>query len=449
MKFLFLFSIPTNDIELVDGIKRTRKIIVLTFVSAVAAVAGIAGVTMKVGSQSAMAKTAQLSLKAGASRDWTQREDVKAMRKLKVKYSEMSNDQIHLLFEKFQKDFGRSYKNTDEKSLRLSNFKASLGQIDALNQLNPLALYGVTDMADKSEEERKSRRMSSRWSGLDAMKANLPDELVSAAAKGPTAVKGRTFAFGQSVDGSKMSTGQVSWVDEDDCAACNLFPELAKYSLDDMPSNFDWRSLGAVTSVKNQKYCGSCWSFSTAQDIEGVNFLATGNLTSYSEGQIVDCDTYNDGCDGGWPFAALQYVAKIGGIVSEEAYPYKGVEMTYDLPTPTCKTSIINAKLKDGDVGHISAYQMVAMGEDFEELMAVALVKNGPLSVAFNAAGMDYYIHGIVGCETIAGEEYCQAGSIDEIDPCDPTALDHAVLAVGYGVQDDVDYWVIKNSKYQ
>ena len=71
--------------------------------SAVAAVAGIAGVTMKVGSQSAMAKTAQLSLKAGASRDWTQREDVKAMRKLKVKYSEMSNDQIHLLFEKFQK----------------------------------------------------------------------------------------------------------------------------------------------------------------------------------------------------------------------------------------------------------------------------------------------------------------------------------------------------------
>ena len=71
--------------------------------SAVAAVAGIAGVTMKVSSQSAMAKTAQISLKAGASRDWTQREDVKAMQKLKVKYSEMSNDQIQSLFEKFQK----------------------------------------------------------------------------------------------------------------------------------------------------------------------------------------------------------------------------------------------------------------------------------------------------------------------------------------------------------
>ena len=65
-------------------------------------------------------------------------------------------------------------------------------------------------------------------------------------------------------------------------------------------------------------------------------------------------------------------------------------------------------------------------------------------AIAINANGMDYYVHGIVGCETIAGSEYCEAGSVDNHTPCDPTALDHAVLAVGYGVQNGTAYWVIK-----
>lgn len=225
-----------------------------------------------------------------------------------------------------------------------------------------------------------------------------------------------------------------------------MFPEFDKYDLDNMPTDFDWRPLGAVTGIKNQKQCGSCWSFSTAQDIEGTHFLATGNLTSYSEQQLVACDIYNDGCDGGWPYTAMQYVAKTGGLSTYESYPYRGVYQTYDLPTPTCEKDKINSNLKSGDVAHISGYQMVAMGAEYEDLMALALVKNGPLSVSFNAAGMDYYTYGIVGCESIAGEDYCEAGSIDEVDPCDPTSLDHAVLAVAYGVQDDVDYWVIKNS---
>merc|ERR1711998_301432 len=70
------------------------------------------------------------------------------------------------------------------------------------------------------------------------------------------------------------------------------------------------------------------------------------------------------------------------------------------------------------------------MGEDYEDMMATALLKNGPLSVAINANGMEYY----------------EAGSISTSTPCDPTTLDHGVLAVAYGVQDDTDYWVIKNS---
>jgi hypothetical protein len=437
--------IPPNRVELVDGVRRSRKAIVLTFVAAVAGVAGLAGVTMKVNSKISTAQMAQASLKAAATQDWTQREDVKAMNAKKVKYGDMSNVEVEGLFKTFQKNFKRAYESSDEESLRLGHFKMSLKKIDSLNKMNPLALFGITDMADKSDEERATRRMSSKWSNIDKIKATLPSDMVSAAVKGPGAVKGLTFEHDE-VDGEDMSVGQVSWVDEGDCAACNMFPEFEKYDLGNMPTDFDWRPLGAVTGIKNQKQCGSCWSFSTAQDIEGTHFLATGNLTSYSEQQLVACDIYNDGCDGGWPYAAMQYVAKTGGLSTLESYPYKGVYQTYDLPTPTCDKDKINSNLKSGDVAHISGYQMVAMGAEYEDLMALALVKNGPLSVAFNAAGMDYYTHGIVGCESIAGEDYCEAGSIDEVDPCDPTSLDHAVLAVAYGVQDDVDYWVIKNS---
>ena len=419
--------------------------IVLTFVAAVAGVAGVAGVTMKMNSKSAASQAAQVSLKAAASKDWTQRDDVQAMNAKKVKYSDLSEDDVQGLFKQFQSDFDRAYDTSDEESLRLSHFKLSLKRIDSLNRMNPLALFGITDMADKSDDERAMRRMSSKWTNLDDMKATLPTEMVTAAAKGPDAVKGKTFSA-ESTDGIEMSVGEVSWVSQDDCAACDMYPELKEYDLDNIPTAFDWRPRGAVTGVKNQKYCGSCWSFSTAQDIEGTHFLATGNLTSYSEAQLVDCDTYNDGCDGGWPFAAMQYIVKTGGILTAEAYPYKGVEMTYDLPTPTCEKDKINNNLQIGNVAHISAYQMVAMGDDYEDLMALAMVKNGPLSVAFNAAGMDYYVHGIVGCESIAGEEYCEAGAIDEIDPCDPTSLDHAVLATSFGIQDGVGYWVIKNS---
>eukprot|EP00622_Pseudochattonella_farcimen_P000759 FR735313.1.p1 GENE.FR735313.1~~FR735313.1.p1 ORF type:complete len:309 (+),score=32.48 FR735313.1:132-1058(+) len=245
-----------------------------------------------------------------------------------------------------------------------------------------------------------------------------------------------------------ISQGQFAWDSQSDCPPGDQFPGFKLYNASNVPDNFDWRALGAVTGVKNHKYCGSCWTFSTAHDIEGTHFLATGNLSPLSDHHLVSCDTANFGCDGGWMFAAMQYVADFGVIVNYNDYPYNGDMMTYDLPTPTCDTDMLSIKLEgntDADA-HIEGFQFVAMGDEYEGLMKTVLVKNGPLSIAINAAGMDYYMHGIDECETIARSDYCEAGAIDDHSPCDPEDLDDGVLPVAYGVQDGTDYWVIKKS---
>lgn len=340
------------------------------------------------------------------------------------------------------------------------------------NDWNPMAVYTITERADWTSDERikmrglkassLSKAEGESRSSWQIMKDEYPDQdAISLGEKGVKAVRdaGKKHAvLGQSLDvgGSEMSEGMFPWISEDDCAACHMFPEFSKYTYDNLPTDFDWRDLGAVGQVENQKYCGSCWSFSTAQDIAGAHYLAFGDLPRLSEQQLVACDPGNDGCDGGWPFRAMQYIDQIGGMLHAASYPYKGIcswdacdsnPDGLDDPTPTCDTGLLNKQIQAKNVSAISGYQLVAMGAEYETLMQLALVKNGPLSVAFNAGGMDYYDHGIAGCDT--GTEYTEAGCIadpTEYGSCLPTYIDHAVLVVGYGTQDDVDYWVIKNS---
>merc|ERR1711998_18584 len=278
----------------------------------------------------------------------------------------------------------------------------------------------------------------SNWAN---MKASLPKDMLEAVEKGPDYVKGKTFKVSESDRKQEgwIDVDEVEWADEDMCAACVSFPGFKDYTTDNRPSDFDWRDLGAVTSVKNQKYCGSCWTFSTAADIEGTHYLATGDLVSFSEQQIVACDSYM--------YGAMQYIAKAGGIISDALYPYKGIMMDYSGDTPTCDKPLVSTTLEDDNstaMAHIESWQFVAMGEEYEDLMATVMLKNGPLSIAINAIGMDYYVHGITGCETIAGADYCEAGAIADTYPCDPESLDHGVLIVAYGEQDDTKYWVIK-----
>lgn len=186
-------------------------------------------------------------------------------------------------------------------------------------------------------------------------------------------------------------------------------------SSNDLPKSLDWREKGAVTPVKDQGSCGACWSFSATGAMEGINKIVTGSLISLSEQELVDCDrSFNSGCDGGLMDYAYEFVIKNHGIDTEEDYPYQA------------KATSCNRNKRDRKVVTIDGYNDVP--ENNEDLLLQA-VATQPVSV------------GICGSERAF--QYYSKGVFK--GPCS-TALDHAVLIVGYGSKDGDDYWIIKNS---
>ncbi|KAK2996129.1 hypothetical protein RJ639_029404 [Escallonia herrerae] len=97
-----------------------------------------------------------------------------------------------------------------------------------------------------------------------------------------------------------------------------------------VPSCMDWRKKGAVTPVKDQGQCGSCWAFSTIAATEGINQLTTGKLISLSEQELVDCDKAGEdqGCEGGYMEDGFEFIVKNKGIATEAAYPYDAADGT-------------------------------------------------------------------------------------------------------------------------
>merc|ERR1711972_886321 len=190
------------------------------------------------------------------------------------------------------------------------------------------------------------------------------------------------------------------------------------YSGANLQESVDWRSKGAVTPVKNQAQCGSCWAFSSTGSMEGAHFLASGSLVSLSEEQLVQCSKTNSGCNGGLMDYAFQY-AESTPMVTEDSYPYT---------SGTGRTGTCDKSMEQG--GSVSVTGFHDVPSDRSGAALKAAVAKQPVSVAIEADRMAFqgYTGGVI-TGTSCG-----------------TQLDHGVLAVGYGTENGEDYFLVKNS---
>ena len=203
-------------------------------------------------------------------------------------------------------------------------------------------------------------------------------------------------------------------------------------SIESLPTYVNWVEKGAVTPVKDQGQCGSCWSFSSTGALEGAYYLqqlhdtgaySASTLVSFSEQQLVDCDTFKNGgrdhgCNGGLMNSAFDWIKKNGGLCTESAYPYTSGKTT---TSGTCQTTCTNV-----EGSKVSGYVNVVPESDNEMMAALSYQ---PVSIAIEADQKDFQLYKSGVFTGTCG-----------------TNLDHGVLAVGYGTESGNDYYLVKNS---
>jgi C1A family cysteine protease len=263
-------------------------------------------------------------------------------------------------FARFTEEYGKKYTDA-EWSTRLGIFAQNLERINEQNRQHILlggeAVFGVTQFSDLTPEEFKAMYLT--YTGTNSSQPRVNVELDSAPA---TVV--------------------------------------------------DWRTKGAVTDVKDQGQCGSCWAFSATEAIESYYFLHAGKLLELSPQQITSCDKVDGGCNGGNTETAYQYVHKAGGIETSADYPYT----SGGGQTGVCKFNQAKVAVQ------VAGYKSVARGESNLK----AALNNGPVSVCLAADAFQSYRSGI-------------------LRSC-PGQVDHCVQAVGYDDSNSPPYWIVRNS---
>jgi len=181
--------------------------------------------------------------------------------------------------------------------------------------------------------------------------------------------------------------------------------------------SIDWNAKGALTPIKNQGQCGSCWAFSATEQLESQYFQKFGSLKQLSPQQITSCDTSSDGCGGGNPIDAWQYVHAFGGQEPNADYRYTSGTTGQ---TGTCKSTKADVTEDDGQ------YTSIASSPSQESNM-LAQLEDSPMSVCVDATIWQTYTGGVITASSGCG-----------------TSIDHAVQATGYNAEGN--YWIVRNS---
>jgi cathepsin L len=273
-------------------------------------------------------------------------------------------EEYQLLFTRFMTQYNKKYTH-DTFFYRYTVFKANMDKIYLANKQKHSYTLGMNEMGDMTHEEFKATKLG--YKRVD-----------------------RSYARSKNAAGPHQHVKAV-------------------------PNAVDWRNKGAVTPIKNQQQCGSCWAFSTTGSTEGAAAIASGKLVSLSEQQLVDCSQAqgNQGCEGGLMDQVFEYIISNNGITTENNYPYTAMDGTCNA-TAAAQAAVT-----------ITGYTDVTSGDQNALLKAVSL---GPVSVAIEAdqACFQFYSSGILN------------------DPSCGTNLDHGVLAVGF--DQSAGYWIVKNS---
>lgn len=269
----------------------------------------------------------------------------------------------------FIETFNKKY-NDNELEGRFNNFLKNLQLIETHDYSFEL---GLNPFSDLSQEEFKSF----------AKIGYVPRE-------NPLPIKRSLLRFGRTT-------------------SCGEF----KSKTQSLPDTIDWRQRNAVTEVKDQGQCGSCWSFSATGSMEGAWAIKTGKLVSFSEQQLIDCSIVygNSGCQGGLMEGAFEYAID-KGMCTENELPYKA-----------------NGGLCSG-CSVVSHFTRCVDVTPNNQLHLKEAVSYGPVSVAIEADTLIF--------------QFYKSGVVDDVK-CG-TNLDHGVLVVGYGNENGKDYWVVKNS---